>query len=91
MRTLGIWDQLQLVVVLLNRLNDIFEPEPEQGRDRARLTPVPRSKGHIELRGVGFKYGGPEAPDILKNIALEFAPGRRWRSSGAAAAARPRS
>ncbi|HZJ14434.1 MAG TPA: peptidase domain-containing ABC transporter, partial [Chthoniobacteraceae bacterium] len=77
LRTLGIWDQFQYVVVLLNRLNDIFEPEPEQGRDRARLTPVPTIEGQIELRGVGFKYGGPEAPDILKNINLEFAPGRR--------------
>jgi ATP-binding cassette subfamily B protein len=75
LRTLGIWDQAQYVVVLLNRLNDIFEPEPEQGRDRSHLTPVHTLEGHIELRHVGFKYGGPEAPDILKNINLEFAPG----------------
>src|SRR5204863_501569 len=33
LRTLGIWDQLQQVSVLLNRLNDVFEAEPEQGRD----------------------------------------------------------
>ena len=66
LRTLGIWDQWQLIAVLLNRLNDIFEPEPEQGRDRSRLIPVHSFEGHIELRGVGFKYGGPEAPDILK-------------------------
>ena len=70
LRTLGIWDQWQFIAVLLNRLNDIFEPEPEQGRDRARLTPVHSLEGHIELRGVGFKYGGPEAPDILRGINL---------------------
>ena len=76
LRTLGIWDQWQFIAVLLNRLNDIFEPEPEQGRDRSRLTPVHSLEGHIELRGVGFKYGGPEAPDILKGITLEFAHGK---------------
>ena len=66
-------------LVLLNRLNDIFEPEPEQGRDRSRLAAVPSMEGHIELRDVGFRYGGPEAPDILKDIDLEFAPGTDHR------------
>ena len=76
LRTLGIWDQWQLIAVLLDRLNDIFEPEPEQGRDRSRLVPVHSLEGHIELRGVGFKYGGPEAPDILKGISIEFVPAK---------------
>ena len=40
LRTLGVWDSMQFASVLLNRLNDIFEQEPEQGRDRSRLTPV---------------------------------------------------
>jgi ATP-binding cassette subfamily B protein len=76
MRTLGVWDNMQLASVLLNRLNDIFEQEPEQGRDRARLTPVHNLEGRIELRNVGFKYGGPESPDILKGVTLNIAPGR---------------
>ena len=76
LRALGIWDELQMVSVLLNRLNDIFEQEPEQGRDRSRLKPVPTLEGRIELRNVGFRYGGPEAPDILKGINLEVAAGK---------------
>jgi HlyB family type I secretion system ABC transporter len=76
LRTLGVWDNMQLANVLLNRLNDIFEQEPEQGRDRSRLTPVHSLEGRIELRGVSFKYGGPEAPNILTNITLDLAPGR---------------
>ncbi len=82
LRTLGIWDQAQFVIVLLNRLNDIFEPEPEQGRDRSHLAPVHTLAGHIELRNVGFKYGGSEAPDILKQISLQFAPGRTFAIVG---------
>ena len=76
LRTLGVWDNMQLATVLLNRLNDIFEQEPEQGRDRSRLAPVHSLEGRIELRGVSFKYGGPEAPNILTNITLDLAPGR---------------
>ena len=76
LRTLGVWDSMQFASVLLNRLNDIFEQEPEQGHDRSRLVPVHSLEGRIELRGVSFKYGGPEAPDILKNITLDLAPGR---------------
>jgi HlyB family type I secretion system ABC transporter len=76
LRALGVWDNMQFAAVLLNRLNDIFEQEPEQGRDRSRLLPVHSLEGRIELRGVSFKYGGPESPDILKNITLDLAPGR---------------
>jgi ATP-binding cassette subfamily B protein len=76
LRTLGVWDELQMVVVLLNRLNDIFEQEPEQGRDRSRLKPVPVLEGHLELRQVGFHYGGPESPPILEKIDLQVAPGK---------------
>ena len=76
LRALGVWDNMQFAAVLLNRLNDIFEQEPEQGRDRSRLLPVHSLEGRIELRGVSFKYGGPESPDILKDITLDLAPGR---------------
>ncbi|HEY2713119.1 MAG TPA: peptidase domain-containing ABC transporter [Chthoniobacterales bacterium] len=76
LRTLGVWDNMQFANVLLNRLNDIFEQEPEQGRDRSRLVPVHSLEGRIQLRGVSFKYGGPEAPNILTDINLDIAPGR---------------
>jgi ATP-binding cassette subfamily B protein len=35
LRTLGVWDNVQFASVLMNRLNDIFEQEPEQGHDRS--------------------------------------------------------
>jgi len=76
LKALGVWDTLQQATVLMNRLNDVFEEEPEQGHDRSRLIPVRSLEGRIELRGVSFKYGGPESPDILKNITLDLAPAR---------------
>ncbi|MDH4130581.1 MAG: ATP-binding cassette domain-containing protein, partial [Gemmatimonadota bacterium] len=63
------------VSVLLNRLDDIFQQEPEQGHDRSRLIPVKSLQGRIQLRGMGFRYGGPESPAILEDITFEVPPG----------------
>jgi len=75
LRVLGVWDQSQRAIVLVNRLQDVFDAEPEQGHDRSSLTPVAGIQGHIELRNVGFRYGGPESPQILSGINLEIVPG----------------
>jgi ABC-type bacteriocin/lantibiotic exporter with double-glycine peptidase domain len=74
-KTLGVWDDLQFMSLLMGRLSDIFEQEPEQGFDRSRLVPVPTLEGHLMLKNVGFRYGGPESPEILRGIDLELPPG----------------
>jgi ATP-binding cassette subfamily B protein len=71
-----LWDSLQRSTVLLDRLDDVFEHEPEQGHDRSRLRPVHSLTGHVSFRNVGFRYGGPEAQPILQNITLEVPAGK---------------
>ena len=70
-----LWDRLQLARVLLGRLDDVLEHEPEQGRDRSHLRPVTTLSGRVELADVGFRYGGPESPPILEGITLGVEPG----------------
>ena len=82
LRTLGVWDNMQFASVLLNRLNDIFEQEPEQGHNRSQLIPVHSLEGRIQLRGVCFKYGGPEAPNILNDINIDIPPGKMFAFAG---------
>jgi ABC-type bacteriocin/lantibiotic exporter with double-glycine peptidase domain/CRP-like cAMP-binding protein len=72
-----LWDILQRATVMLTRLDDVFEQEPEQGHDRSRLRPVRGLTGHVSFRNVGFRYGGPEAPAILQDITLEVPAGKR--------------
>ncbi len=72
---LTLWDNFQLATVLLGRLDDVFQQEPEQGQDRARLQPVRTLEGSITLRNVGFRYGGPEAPPILEGLTLDVPAG----------------
>jgi ATP-binding cassette subfamily B protein len=76
-RVLRVWQQWQRVPVLLDRLNDVVEAEPEQGEDRSRLVPVRSLEGRIELRQVRFRYGGADAPEVLKGISLSFEPGTK--------------
>lgn len=69
------WDQLQISHVLLGRMNDIFEQEPEQGEDHSGLRAVTTLEGRIRLDGVGFRYGGAVAPPILEDISFDVPAG----------------
>jgi HlyB family type I secretion system ABC transporter len=70
-----LWDQLQLSNVLLNRLNDILEQQPEQGADHSQLAAVPTLEGRVSLQAMGFHYGGPIVTPILEDISLDVEPG----------------
>jgi HlyB family type I secretion system ABC transporter len=73
---LSIWDQMQQATVLLNRLNDVFEQEPEQGADHSHLLPVRSLEGRVSFRNLGLQYGGPESPRILESITFDAPPGK---------------
>lgn len=73
---LKMWDAYQVVSVQLNRLDDIFAQEPEQGSDHSRLLPVRRLEGAVSLRDVGFQYGGVESPKILDGVTFDVPAGK---------------
>jgi ATP-binding cassette subfamily B protein len=72
---LGLWDRLQLVTVLMGRLQDVTDHEPEQGHDHSGLRPVPRLEGHIRLRRAGFAYARTPDRAVLSDISLDVRPG----------------
>ena len=71
---LSLWDQQQYNKILMDRLNDVFEQEPEQGSDRDQLRPVRSLSGQVRLDRVGFSFT-PDSPPILSDISLDVAPG----------------
>jgi ATP-binding cassette subfamily B protein len=72
---LSMWDQFQFASVLVNRLNDIFEQEPEQGVDHSGLRSVKTLEGGIRFNDVWFWYPGPEVIPILEGIRFDVPPG----------------
>ena len=56
-----------------DRLNEVFDSRPEVA-DRAGARAMERSRGHVEFRGVGFKY--PKSDEwILRDLNLVVEPG----------------
>ena len=74
---LGAWDSLQLMSVLIARLDDVLSEAPEQGADRSALAPVPALSGAIRVQGLVFQYGGAESPRILDGVTVDIPAGRR--------------
>ena len=72
---LALWDRFQIARVLLGRLDDVLDQTPEQGDDRSALRPVTTLAGAVDLRGVSFRYGGPESPLILQDVNLAVEAG----------------
>jgi ATP-binding cassette subfamily B protein len=67
---LGLWDQMQQGTVLLQRLQDVLEAEPEQRRDEIAPRNVKGLSGRIQLSQVALSY--QDAPDrlVLDNVSL---------------------
>ena len=72
---LSLWDEIQEGRILIDRLGDVIEAEPEQGDDHGALREVRSVEGALRLRDVGFRYGGSESPPVLTGINLDIAPG----------------
>jgi ATP-binding cassette subfamily B protein len=70
-----LWDRLQYSSVLLGRINDILQYEPEQGTDHSRLRPVPSLEGRIAFHDMGFSYPGAAATPVLEGVTLAVEPG----------------
>ena len=72
---LGVWDNLQMVQVLLDRLDDVFSSEPEQGHDRDGLLPVRSIEGRVTAHNLSVRFGGARAPRVLDGVSFDVPTG----------------
>ena len=87
-RVIGKWDELQEVVVAVERLNDIMEKKPEFETDdgdgaQTKRIQLPRLRGHIEFRRVAFRYNPDDPENVVQNINLTIEPGQSVAFVGA--------
>jgi len=71
----GLWDELQEVTVSVERLNDVFEAEPEESPQHPLLV-LPRLEGDIKFDNVTFRYSDQQERNTLQNISLEVESGQ---------------
>ena len=77
LRALSLWTQFQNITVARERLQQIFDMEPEAA---AGAAPVGEIQGEIELRNLTFGY--PGSPPLFRDVNLTIASGEVIGISG---------
>ena len=74
---IGVWDTFQETLNAVERLNDVFETEPELTTtpDEEKIT-LPTLRGHVRFDNMTFRYE-EMGKNVLQNITLEVEPGQR--------------
>ena len=78
MSLIGVWDVFQETLNAVERLNDVFETQPELNQADAKTKiQLPPVRGHIRCDNLTFRYESDSDSNILQNINLEIQPGQR--------------
>jgi ATP-binding cassette subfamily B protein len=70
----GLWDELQEVLISVERLNDVFDTEPEESSQKPLLM-LPPLQGQIKFDQVTFRYAEDEN-NTLENLSFDIQPGQ---------------
>ncbi|GAP93672.1 ABC transporter transmembrane domain-containing protein [Leptolyngbya sp. NIES-2104] len=68
------WDELQEVVISVERLNDVFATAPEESSKRLMLV-MPPIRGEIQFENVTFRYEDVDDRNTLQNLAFSIEAG----------------
>jgi HlyB family type I secretion system ABC transporter len=71
-----LWNQLQEVVISVERINDVIDAEPEEDLQNQVLQTLPPIEGYIRFEQVTFRYHSDSEINTLENISFEVKPGQ---------------
>ena len=78
MGLIGIWPQVQEARIALDRLNDVYDTQMEDARQRGQGLILKHLEGRVVFDDVFFRYGvGSDEPYVLNNIDLTLEPGQK--------------
>ncbi|RUT10209.1 peptidase C39 [Dulcicalothrix desertica PCC 7102] len=75
-RITRLWDELQEVIIAIERINDVIEAKPEEDLQSSNLNFLPPINGHVCFKNVTFRYQKDADANILENINFEVQPGQ---------------
>ncbi|WP_413199044.1 peptidase domain-containing ABC transporter [Nostoc piscinale] len=71
-----LWNQLQEVVIAVERINDVLDAEPEEDLQHQLRQNIPQLQGSIRFENVTFRYHPDSDVNILENLSFEIKPGQ---------------
>ena len=71
-----LWEQLQEVVIAVERLNDVLDYEPEEDLQHQSRQILPPIQGNICFDNVTFRYHPESDLNVLENLSFEIKPGQ---------------
>jgi len=71
----NLWDELQDVLISVERLDDVFETAPEAAPGQSLLM-LPYLRGNVRFENITFRYSDDEERNTLQNISFEAEAGQ---------------
>ena len=75
MALVGLWDELQEVLISVERLNDVFNAKPEEANPASSMV-LSKVRGEVRLDNVTFRYDSEAERNAIQNISLEVGVGQ---------------
>ncbi|MBW4641936.1 MAG: peptidase domain-containing ABC transporter [Goleter apudmare HA4340-LM2] len=75
-RVTVLWNQLQEVIIAIERINDVLDAEPEEDIQHQVRQSLPAIKGYIRFENVTFRYRPDSDVNILENLNFTIKPGQ---------------
>ena len=71
-----LWNQLQEVIISVERINDVLEAEPEEDWQTHPRQILPTIRGAIRFEEVSFRYHPDDKTNVIENLSFEVQPGQ---------------
>ena len=71
-----LWNQLQEVIIAVERINDVIDTEPEEDLQSGVRLYLPELQGNIVFNNVTFRYHPESDLNVLENLSFEVKAGQ---------------
>jgi HlyB family type I secretion system ABC transporter len=71
-----LWNELQEVMISVERINDVIDAEPEEDLQLQSRQSLPLIQGYIRFDEVTFRYHPESDVNTLENLSFEVQPGQ---------------
>ena len=71
-----VWNELQEIIIAIERINDVIDTEPEEDLQNQMRQSLPMLQGHLKFDRVSFRYHDESESNTLENISFEVQPGQ---------------